>query len=204
MPFPPDNVIVDDFNRPDEGPPPTGWSGSIFATSYGLRVISNEVGGAQPFGSHEGYWLSPAGDVQEAFVTIVVMPGFDNVFRIHINLTGGGTAFPNGYMVQVTDKAPAADEISIYRLDAGVYTSLDTQTEHLGPGDRFGIRNRESAVTAIRLLSGGEWEEILSVEDTTYNIAGYQGLMIGHNVGRLDDFGCGNANVSSIPEWYVG
>lgn len=197
----PTTPIVDDFNRPDEGPPPTGWITGIAEglegfTEPGFDVIGNEL--ANSFNDFQQIFRDEEwGPDCEGYITVKNTQDLRTI-SIVLRLTDVGQFTSNGYVgkVTLTDGPSGGFNVrySIYRLDAGEVTGLDTLLT-FEPGDlidnSFGFRCKGDSMQMWANLGNG-WQHKLTVSDTSYASAGKPGLVSdGGPFSRLDDFGGG-------------
>lgn len=199
MPFP-TTSILDNFNRTDEGPPPSAsWDYPIASfVPNGLSVISNTLG-RTPSNFGGAYWsASTFGPDSELYGTISTMVGSDTIdfgllLRIQSPGSGGaGGAGMDGYYVSFTRNSPNY-QLLIYRIDNAVFTQLGTtQTPgNLVVGDKIGAQIIGNSIQAYR-DSGSGWASYGTPEtDSTYSGAGYVGVVIADPTGRMDDVGGG-------------
>lgn len=206
MPFP-TTSILDNFNRTDEGPPPSAsWDFPIGSfVPNGLSVISNTVG-RTPNNFGGAYWVASVfGPNSEIYGTITTMVGSDTidfglVLRIQSPGSGGaGGAGMDGYFVSFIRNSPNF-QLQFYRIDNAVFTQLGTtQTPgNLVVGDKIGVQMIDDSIQAYRDAGGG-WAAYGTPEtDGTYSGAGYVGLVIADPTGRMDDVGGGTAVIGGI------
>lgn len=198
----PTTGILDNFNRADQGPPPSAsWDYPIgsFAPN-GLSVISNTLG-RTPSNFGGTYWsASTFGADTEFYVTISTMVGSDTIdigllLRIQSPGSGGtGGAGMDGYYVSFMRNSPNY-QLIFYRIDNAVFTQLGvTQTPgNLVVGDKIGIRMVGNEIQAYRNTGTGWFVYGAPMSDGTYTGAGYVGTIIADPTGRLDDAGGGTA-----------
>lgn len=201
----PTTTILDDFNRANQGPPPSA-SWSNISTYDGLRVSSNQCA-ISIYGSGMGYWINPFGPDSEAYATLaassVSTPVHGNTIHISVRGVPGDSMqyLSTGYTLSI-NMVNTSGTISvtayILRWDAGSFsTYLATYAGLTGwaVGDSFGISAIGSTITAYHKPIAGTWTEIGHVTDTHYSSAGNL-VLYGNEAGgtlRFDDFGGGDA-----------
>src|SRR5215204_5547888 len=116
----PTTSVLDDFNRANEGPPPSAsWGGVIASGQGGLKVVSNKVTwNASDDGT--GYWGTQFNANQDAFVHLTDITG-SSIILLYARLLSPGTASPDGYFVRYD---ASGSDSSIYRMDDGTGTLL--------------------------------------------------------------------------------
>lgn len=190
--------ILDDFNRANEGPPPSSnWSG-ITTTTNTLKVTSNQldVDSTDIYGFGSAYW-NPAsfGADSEAYLTIATKPtdGAGNL-RVGARMAGVGDIFTFTGYFYFFEPAAGTDTIKITRIDTGgVETVLGaTISQEVAAGEKLGL---EVIGTTIKVFhnSGSGWSDISSGgrTDATYGSAGRIGLLSNDITSNYDDFGGG-------------
>jgi hypothetical protein len=72
--------------------------------------------------------------------------------------------------------------------------SVITEEIDLNDGDEFGIRAIDGNITSFYMPSGGAWQNIISITDTTYTGAGYAGFRMtnGPTSGYINEFSGGD------------
>lgn len=183
----PVNGVLDGFDRPNEGPPPSAsWTDTIVVGDLGMVVSGN---GATTPSSTPGsaFWnLSTFGPDCEAYVTTTGSIDFGGVW---LRLASPGTAGADGYHGQFY---VTGSQLSIYRLDNGSYTSILTVNSiTINPGDSVGLSAIGSSIELWYKPGAGSWTSQGSVTDTTYSAAGSIGMTSSSSGGVLDDFGGG-------------
>lgn len=190
--FPTSNNILDDFNRTDEGPPPSAnW------TDYfnGLTVSGNRCqAGASAFcWSH---WNAEQfGPHVEAYVTIAAkqdIPGAGVDLFVRMSSL---TIPANGYAVELlAHPGVGNDTVAIYRIDNGGHVQICAPvTLEFNAGDKLGIAAIGNVILAYRWNGSTErWNLVSLAADSAYRDAGYVGLGMTPGI-AVDDFGAGAA-----------
>lgn len=186
----PTTGILDNFNRDDEGPPPSASWANI---TDGLEVIGSECAGDQA-AENISYWnVATFGADCECYASIVNLTEAHGVWARMKDVGASNTL--DGYWVRVV----AADTIRIYRVDDGSATQLGADvTQTVAAGDKLGIECVGDQVSAYFDDGGAGWGAIGVRTDATYGAAGYIGANITDTSQRLDDFGGGTVVVGGI------
>lgn len=190
------DTLRDDFNRANEGPPPSSsWTTGINGSAAsGLRVVSNQLKkqstGAFTVGS--AYWnvadFGPDCELAVKFVGTAETNDFVSVCGRLVNIGSGTT---DGYEVEAKRTA-SSHEWRLGRWDDDVLTTLGaTFTQALASGDLIGLRMVGSSIEAWHKPAAGSWTQLATRTDSTYTAAGKAGLKLGdvsdQNV-TADDF----------------
>ncbi|RLC82130.1 MAG: hypothetical protein DRI81_00705 [Chloroflexi bacterium] len=204
----PETGILDDFNRPDEGPPPSvNWTGFGAPYYMGLRVVSNQCAGSvgtTTLISGAAYWSAAFfGPDCEAYATLsdVAVSSFD--FRLIVR----------GFNFGISPNSWQGYAMRYYENGGSYYLELkrdETQTIEritlpgaLLVGDAIGIRALGTAITGYLKYAAGSWTQVLSGINAVHGGAGnVAAMMIHYNVDSMafDDFGGGGlALVSPAP-----
>lgn len=213
MPFP-TTPVLDNFNRPDQGPPPSAsWTTPLdgFGDPLdGCRVVSNQVthqaGAVGTFG-YASWNAATFGPDCEIYATLKVAPG-TQAFRLHarmgsLNVDG----YNNSYFLNVTNAG-----IQIFKSVNGTNTQLGTLVRSNAIDESFGLELIGSTLKAYYKPVSGSWTLAITVTDTTYTAAGRLGMLISVTPSStLDDFGGGTVAVAgptitttSLPDGEVG
>lgn len=180
--------ILDDFNRSDEGPPPS----SDWTTITGdLRVVSNEVKGNDAF--NIATWTADSFSAnQKCFITITGKSDTnDDIISV---IARGQDSGADTYDVCHILKTAATDRIVLRRVDDTVPTVLNDTAQELTAGDSIGIRAIGDTIESW-YHNGTVWVLIASVTDNTYPNTGDIGLLIQNTVATCDNFGGGEVGI---------
>lgn len=193
-------TLQDNFDRADEGPPP---SASWTNITNGLKVATNvAAGNVGTLSNNISFWnVATFGADCEAYATISTKSGNNQPMEVYARMTTLVSGTMDGYMVRMSP-ASGTDAIGIYRIDNGAATALTTGTQEFASGEKLGIEIIGSTIKLFH-FTGGAWNERLSTSDTTYSAAGYVGLNINHTTGRFNDFYAGTI-VSTIVKDIIG
>lgn len=209
----PATATLDDFNRGNEGPPPSSsWSSRPLissGTTGGLRVTSNT---ARPSGTTNMYyegWLHGASyDTARGLVECWCILGARDreFFRLWMHLQNPGVdGATDGYHLE-WDYGSSGDIVSLFRTDNDASTVLGAGIAlPLVAGDGLGFSHDGTTFTVFHYAStaGGDirnWRAIDSRSDSTYT-SGYLGLGMNYagNAGStlaIDAIGGGEAVVT--------
>lgn len=177
----PTTPILDNFNRADEGPPPSAnWTD----IGNGLEVISNQAAGSA-VGDNISYWNPITfGPDSEVYVTIPVTDVVNGVIYLRFN-----TGSFNGYGLIF---GASTSSLSVIRLDGGVPTPLGAAiSQAISNGDSVGLRVIGSTIKVYYKAAAGSWTFLDSRTDATYSAAGALLLVVVDTTMRLDNFGGG-------------
>jgi hypothetical protein len=192
----PTTSVLDDFNRANEGPPPSAsWTNSAGTAGLaGLQVVSSTLQNSGSFEQREDYWnVTTFGPDSEVYVTVTTV-GITS-FRLYLRLQTPGTAGTDGYLAYFASTA-----VFIYRIDN---TSLTQQGASvsltLAGGESYGFEIIGSDMNVYK-KSGGSWGTTLATRtEATYSAAG--NIAIGTDAQNwvLDDFGGGTVVTAAPP-----
>lgn len=191
----PTTGILDNFNRANEGPPPSSsWtSGGMFFTPSSLAVVSN----ACIDGSRGGCWGTPLGPATECYYTLNSIGANGEDWEFILRYTTPGISSGSGYWMQGTraDANPGVSYIQ-YRFDSGGSTQLGASVVDtsgaLAVNQKLGTEMIGSTWKVYRFKAGA-WSEISSRTDTTYAVAGSFGVKLNGFI--MEDFGGGTVIV---------
>jgi len=154
MPFP-FASIVDNFNRTNEGPPPSSSWSSIAGIS-GVKVISNECG-ADGTGICGSTYNTSYNANAECAVIIKTKPGTSEGISVGVRVKDIATGV-DGYTVNALQNS-GTDDIRIRRVDNGVATTLSTVSQEYSVGDGIGIQMIGDVIYAW-YYNGSTWSSI--------------------------------------------
>lgn len=195
----PTTPILDDFNRADEGPPPSAsWHTPGFPGDYdGLRVVSNQM--TTDAGSIGGYsdWNTSYGPDCEFYFTIPNLlannPSVIFYFRLDAPYLEGTT---KGYSLDII-----SGQVNLIRLSDSA--SLHTEVMAVSSGDKFGVSAVGDLLT-VYYDGGGGWAELFNATDSDYTGAGYAAFFLDNILSNspsntIDDFGGGTLAAPPAP-----
>ena len=195
--------ILDNFNRANEGPPPsdrwTSWGNA------GLKVLSNVAAPSDVTVGHgcEGIWNSQSiGPDCEVYATFSTIGGTYDEMDLYWrgNATGTSGYFLNWF----------SNTIQIFTNPDEVTQIGATITQARNNGDSLGVSMIGSTITVFYKPSGGAWTAIATRTDTTHTGGAFPYIGVGIYNGtdgnaRVDDFGGGTISgiVSYSNPWSV-
>lgn len=200
----PTNAVLDNFNRANEGPPPsTSWTNFI---GSGSQVVSNAWAPSANSGDNGSYWNPQTfGPDCEVYMTGATLSTsyMDSYLRLADFGAGG-----DGYSCAINGSTQLA---TYYRLDNGVYTQLGSTMSIGGITDGIAFGGTATGFTIQHYIkrSGSNWTTSAPRFDSTYLAAGNIGVTGGLTTQRGDDFGGGavqaivrtNANRKQLYHW---
>jgi hypothetical protein len=179
--------ILDNFNRPNEGPPPSAsWTTAWRPSTTGWKVVSNSEAQVETGGNDNStYWNTNIGPNFEVYVTITA--GAADYLGLAGRLVSEGTAGVDGYEVI----AFSGNTIGLYRWDNNVQSAAigGTFSQSYTTGDSFGMSVTGSTFTIYFKAAAGSWTSLGTRNDATYSATGKLGLR-GGSV-NVDNFGGG-------------
>jgi len=184
----PQNGIIDNFNRADEGPPPSAsWGGLVFPASDGEAVISNVCAcpsGAAGFAS--SYYNTSYGPDCEVYVKIAAVSNFEGCL---LRVSNPNNASITGYELL----AKSDNTIRVRRFDnSGSATQIFTVAQAVANGDSVGMNAIGNVITVYYKSGAGAWTSMGTADGSAYTSAGFLGVETdGTSGATLDDFGGG-------------
>lgn len=185
--------LVDDFNRANTGPPPSGsWSNDAEGQGVsGLKVVSNQLVASANFAT--GYWSAGTfGPDSEVYIQAITV----GAIKLYLRLATPGTATADGYIVQ-----QSSTTLAFYRMDNGIPTQLGSTptVTALSANDQFGGDMVGSTLTAYSNLGGAGWASLDTRSDATYSAAGNIGAGISSTASAWDNFSGGTIAAGAAP-----
>jgi hypothetical protein len=188
----PASGILDDFNRANEGPPPSAnWTGFVgLSQGDNLEVISNQLGTTTTDAS--AWWnVSTFGPDCEVYCTLPVVSGA-NVY-LYARGANPGTGTLDAYLVFWS----SGGNVFTYRIDNDILTQLGTQVAlSLAANDKLGLEVVGDDLT-IYADTAGSWTSRDAHVDATYSAAGFIAIGTNNTASRFDDFGGGTVVAAS-------
>ncbi len=190
----PTTSVIDDFNRADEGPPPSSsWTGKVLSTDFDeLRVISNVVGHSGG-GNRTAWWnVGTFGADSEAYLDLSTYDSA-NYVGVFCRIQTPNTTSSDGYSFFSASSTTA----EFYRHDNNSYTKLGATVTGLSwaTGDGLGLEVVGSTLTGYKRTSG-TWASVSTRSDSTYTTSGYIGMYVDGATHRVDNFGGGTVVVA--------
>ncbi len=184
----PQNGILDNFNRANEGPPPSAsWTSQFIPVGGGgdaIKVVSNVAEGVGA-GYNSQVWGTTPANNQESYIT-----GFTaGYWGVLGRLSNINTASVTGYEARARD---AGTNVFLYRWDdSGTRPTLTSVAQSWSSGDSLGLSIVGSAITVYFKAGAGAWSAIIGpFTDATYASGGI-GMLV-ESASDLDNFGGGS------------
>ena len=196
-PFFPVEDVKDNFNRANEGPPPSAsWtSGAKGVTGLGEHVVSgNQLKNTAQY-AYSYYSALELGDDCEAYITLA--SNWNGTADLALALADTATvtsASWNCYEVYVS----TANTYEISKSVAGTKTVLTNGALTLSVGDSVGIRRIGNRVVLLRRPSGGGWGYVAHAVDSTHTGPYYAAVYMDGKADAsqtLDNFGASNVDI---------
>jgi len=189
----PTTPILDNFNRPDCGPPPgADWLNDIDTVQPGLIVDTTQCAGSSPVDLNLSYWATQIEPDCEVYVTISTACGPLDSEWLGWRISMPDWSNLDGYIMYVNH---ALNEITVEARVGGGPASSITFSQAVNDGDSIGISMVGDVVTVYYRPVGGAWGALGTFTDDTYATAGYLMLGVNGNTGRLDNFGGGRRSL---------
>ncbi len=194
----PTTGLLDDFNRTDEGPPPSAdWANDCQNDdSNGCNVFGNEL--VRDAGGGTARWTdSTFGPDTEVFVTISSIPGTFAKVKLYARIDGSQN---NSYYLQVENKNASQGHLFFYKWTSGttrteISSLLNNNSVHHDEGDIWGFEVIGSTLTAYKDAGSG-FVQIHQTTDTDITAAG--NICLSPITVELDDFSGGTVVVSDV------
>ena len=189
----PTTGILDNFNRGDEGPPPSAsWITPLTSYYTGMSVSGNQcVSAAAPSAAA---WGTQFGPDSEIYFTVASL-GADAFIDIFIRLNDlDFGASVDYYYFSIAHSGGTTYDWYVYQVVDGVLTQKDTGSFTLNDGDSVGMSAVGTTIKALHKPSAGAWTELSSITDSGVAGAGYISFAWqGAGTLTIDDFGGGDA-----------
>lgn len=197
----PTTSVVDNFNRANEGPPPSASWKAVDDLWGGMKVVSNGCK-AGTGNSINGAVLTTAASSadSEAYMTISTKPGTGSSAGVLLrgkDMTGSGAVAPDGYEIEWSDDDGngTVETIAVYRMDNGSFTKLGASISRTcSNGYKLGASMAGSTIEVFT-DEGAGWTSRGTRTDSTYTAAGYYGIQFYEGTASptavADDFGGG-------------
>ncbi|HEY7418595.1 MAG TPA: hypothetical protein VH593_25685, partial [Ktedonobacteraceae bacterium] len=194
MPFP-TTPVLDNFNRANGGVG-SAWTGPAWQASAYPLIASNRIVRTGAGYGGISWNAGTFGPDTEVYITCGVKPTADVGCFLIIKspvLTGQYS----GYRLDCYPNHSSGQFI-LYRVDNNTLTQLGTVTQAITAGDSWGLETIGTSFRVCYKAAAGAWTYIGSTfTDTTYNNAGYIGVMLASDsTAAYDDFGGGTAVVN--------
>lgn len=192
----PSTGILDNFNRADEGPPPSAsWSAWV---SPGLQVVSNQMA-PNDNGDNAASYNPTFGPDQEVYWTLATKAAVSGTYNTLALRTDPTTN--DGYQVEHFNQTDTVTEtLYLQKIVSTVYTQLGASVSQiLSSGDSFGARAIGTTLEIWYKASGGSWTLLASRTDSAFSGASPNNQLAAYTYGalstttqRFEDFGGGN------------
>ena len=191
----PTTSVIDNFNRSNEGPPPSASWGEWDA---GLKVVSNRAVGND--GTNHNYWNGASSDYTdvEVYTTIVTSPASLDQVCLTARFNYGTYS---GYLIQWSKDYG----LYLHRWVSGGDTTIQTDAGEFANGDSIGmsvVGSDPVVITIYKKASGGSWASVFTYSDSNANritASGKIGLRTLGTTATLDDFGGGTYTPDTTP-----
>ena len=192
----PTTPILDNFNRADEGPPP---SDKWHTANDGLAVVSNQATATQNDDYGWNNWEDEYfGEDTEMYFTIVTKPATDRGFRLY--MLDWSFSDGDGYSLDFFTTGSGTANFVMRRFDEWSDTQLGAAVtdEGFSNGDKLGFAREGDDVVGYKDTGSG-WEEFMRRTDNTHKYETFA-LIIEQYDGSfdmvIDDFGGGTTVVA--------
>lgn len=190
----PEVSVIDDFNRTNEGPPPSSNYTNI---GTGFSVSSNKLNGSA--GHRASYWSASIFDAtQQGFITLATLNAEFSRFGVTFRMQEADPG--DAYFVFGTSN----NTVEVWKMVNG---ALDTQlgatiSQTFAVGDSIGFAVEDNLIEIWYKAAAGSWTSLGTRTDSTYLTDGYVGIRAYSDNGiQLDDFGAGD--FSGAPPGFV-
>lgn len=190
----PSATLLDDFNRANEGPPPSAnWTSGIEAFTGGLVVSSNILTQSDAAFREGAYWNAAdfGPDVDLVVDLAAGMATENDSLNLFARLANVGAGATDGYGLFVS-RGASDTSWSISRLDNNVPTEISANpdpTQAVAVGDQVALQITGSSIIGWHKPSAGSWAQIVTATDATYTAAGKVGVEITNGTTvHLDNF----------------
>ncbi len=187
----PTNSLLDNFNRANEGPPPSAsWVTPYVAYYAGMSVSGSQcVSASAPAAAA---WNTSFGPDSEVYCTLVTL-GADAYLDLYVRLNdlnfGGSVDY---YYLGIGHVSGTTYDWTLRAVVNGTPTTIDESQVNLSDGDALGLSAVGSQIKGYYKPAAGVWTELGGGTDSTVPGAGY--IMIdwqGAGTLTIDDFGGG-------------
>lgn len=186
----PSAAILDDFNRANEGPPPSSkWTTDYYgAPINGFRVSGGACYADLNYSS--SYWNAErfGPDIECSFT---VADGFTSPVSIAFIYSDIGSYVYDGYEVNFR---PGSNRLDGHAVVNGGYTTdvFDVTVSAYSVGDKLGVRLVRGRLEGWHQPVGGDWTLIASGDDATFSGMAHLAVYIDSASTAIDDFRGGN------------
>lgn len=195
--------LLDDFNRSNEGPPPSASWSTLFASDayFGsISVVSNVARSSITNAYAGAYWNTTYGPHCDVHAKITSKPtdgGYIALLARGSGCTSANTI--SGYGLKLST-ASSGDYFVVMRYNGnGTSTELSPYYyREISNNDSIGLRVNVNVLSVWYKAGTGSWEFLFSVTDSTYTSAGNIGIVSYLYTADIDDFSGGNVTPTTI------
>ena len=183
----PSRSILDNFNRPNEGPPMTGWTDIVNGLKVDMLQCVNSLDGFSL-----SLWSTLLGVDRETYITVTVRPA--DRYEVGIVVFQDENNYA-GFLVYRDDNVN--DEINVWETISGLNNKIGgPYTITYRDGDAFGLRIVGTTIETWYKPTGGAWTLLGSSITSLIPASGYIGLHGDGDVFRFDGFGGGDVAIT--------
>jgi hypothetical protein len=198
MPVFPTTPIKDNFNRADEGGPPS----SSWIDVSGWLVNTNQFVPQTAAGGDFSIYDAVYGPDCEAYLTVPVLP--TQVDNLYLHIRFSPSAY-TGYFLSLSFDPAGADTLRIWRRDGigGGDNPIGALVGGLAfaAGDSIGIRVIGNTITSYYKIGAGAWVLQDTFVDATYGASGYTGVEdVSTDEFTADNYGAGTIIGGAFPQ----
>ena len=189
----PETGILDNFNRANEGPPPSvNWINDAVGLN-GMITVNNQCAGVSGPGDFNNAWWGTIVNANcEVYTQIPVVPGANDSSWLFARFNTNDS-LASGYVLEAQPT-----QIVLYRQDGGALIPFGVSAIAVSDGDWIGLGCKDNIITGYYSSDGATWTAIIGAIDATYNNDGYIGFGINGTTGRFDNFGGGGENCTFV------
>jgi hypothetical protein len=177
----PATVILDDFNRADDGTPPPGtnWTNGVltFVAGEGIVIVSNQACRMSTGGYRQGgYWnVGEFGSTDMVVELSAWTAAINEGFGLYSRLSQVGSGTTDGYDIDLTHNGTTVDW-ALQRRTNGAATDLRLAARALAANDKVALTCRGDLIIGWhRASAAAEWTQVFAALDATYQ-SGFVGL----------------------------
>ena len=162
------SIDTDNFNRTNEGPPPTGW---ITTRNSGWQIVSNHIVPGDTINTNVIAWNTTISANMQAFFDVTTQPESGVIASVVLR----GDASANGYYVQCEMVGAGNDAVNIYKRVSGVFTLIQSFSigTNLTAPFTCGGRVVGDTITAIIENQGSHVQVGSAAGDNVFTAAGF-------------------------------
>jgi len=202
MPFPTVSGYLDQFNRANEGPPPSSsWAGPITQGQGQLQTFSNVVIAAA---SGSNYWNTSFAADQECGLTIGDFVSDSAALYLRINTPNSANL--DAYAIGFYQGGAGTNVIRVFKIIDNTATQLGGDiSQTIANGDSIGAQVIGSTIYVWYKVGAGSWTNLDTRTNSEITAGGFVGISFGAtNVYGDDFFGGAVVSVGTIPVFTGG